>query len=76
MLADIIEIMNTQSHAESHLRTTLLYSNMTAKAVYDALLARGWPQESLPTTQTISHILDRHNYRLRTVAKAKVQKKR
>jgi hypothetical protein len=39
-------------------------------------LAKGWPQESLPTTQTISNILDRHNYRLRTVAKAKVQKKR
>ena len=76
LLADIIEIMNPQSQAESHLRTTLLYSNMTAKAVYDALLAKGWPQESLPTTQTISNVLDRHNYRLRTVAKAKVQKKR
>lgn len=76
LLADIIEIMNPQSQAESHLRTTLLYSNMTAKAVYNALLAKGWPQESLPTTQTISNILDRHNYRLRTVAKAKVQKKR
>ena len=75
LLADIIEIMNPHSQAESHLRTTLLYTNMTAKAVYDALLAKGWPKESLPTTQTISNILDRHNYRLRTVAKAKVQKK-
>jgi hypothetical protein len=27
------------------------------------------------TDDTISNILDRHNYRLRTVAKAKVQKK-
>ena len=76
LLVDIIEIMNPQSQAESHLRTTLLYSNMTAKAVYDALLVKGWLQESLPTIQTISNILDRHNYRLRTVAKAKVQKKR
>ena len=75
LLADIIEIMNPHSQAESHLRTTLLYANMTAKAVYDALLAKGWTKESLPTTQTISNILDRHNYRLRTVAKAKVQKK-
>ena len=75
LLADIIEIMNPHSQAESHLRTTLLYSNMTAKAVYDALLAKGWPKESLPTTQTISNVLDRHHYRLRTVAKAKVQKK-
>jgi len=58
------------------LRTTLLYANMTAKAVYDALLAKGWTKESLPTTQTISNVLDRHNYRLRIVAKTKVQKKR
>jgi phenylalanyl-tRNA synthetase beta subunit len=33
LLADIIEIMNPYSQAESHLRTTLLYTNMTAKAV-------------------------------------------
>jgi hypothetical protein len=76
LLADIIEIMNPHSQAESHLRTTLLYTHMTAKAVYDALLAKGWPKEALPTTQTISNILDRHNYRLRTVVKAKVQKKK
>lgn len=75
LLADIIEIMNPHSQAESHLRTTLLYTNMTAKVVYDALLERGWSEETLPTTQTISNILDRHNYRLHTVAKTKVQKK-
>ena len=75
LLADIIEIMNPHSQAESHLRTTLLYTNMTAKAVYDALLAKGWTNESLPTTQTISNVLDRHHYRLRSVAKTKVQKK-
>jgi radical SAM superfamily enzyme len=76
LLDDIIEIMNPHSQAESHLRTTLIYTNMTAKAVYDALLAGEWTKESLPTIQTISNILDRHNYRLRTVAKTKVQKKR
>jgi len=48
---------------------------MTARAVYDALLAKGWTKESLPTTQTISNVLDRHHYRLRSVAKAKIQKK-
>ena len=75
LLTDIIEIMNPHSQAESHLRTTLLYTNMTAKAVYDALLEKGWSKEALPTMQTISNVLDRHNYRLRTVAKTKVQKK-
>jgi hypothetical protein len=75
LLSDIIEIMNPQSQAESHLRTTLLYTNMTAKAVYEALLEKGWSEETLPTRQTISNLLDRHNYRLRSVAKARVQKK-
>ncbi len=76
LLDDIHEIMNPQAQAEPRLRTTLLYTNMTARAVYDALLEKGWLPESLPTVRTISNILNRHDYRLRTVAKTKVQKKR
>ncbi len=38
LLADIIEIMDPHSQSEPRLRTTLLYTNMTAKAVYDALV--------------------------------------
>lgn len=76
LLGEIHEIMNPQTQAEPRLRTTLLYTNMTARAVYDALLERGWLPESLPTVRTISNILNRHDYRLRTVAKTKVQKKR
>jgi hypothetical protein len=75
LLADIVEIMEPHSQSESRLRTTLLYTNMTAKAVYKALLLKGWPEEELPTLQTISNILNRHGYRLRTVEKTKVQKK-
>jgi hypothetical protein len=52
LLDDIIEIMNPHSQAESHLRTTLIYTNMTAKAVYDALLAGEWTKESLPRMAT------------------------
>jgi len=76
LLADIREIMEPHCQSESHLRTTLLYTNMTAKAVYNALLQKGWSEERLPTMRTISNILERHDYRLRTVAKTKVQKKR
>jgi len=75
LLADIVEIMEPHSQSESRLRTTLLYTNMTAKAVYKALLMKGWSEESLPTLQTISNILNRHGYRLRTVENTKVQKK-
>ena len=76
LLEDIREIMDPHSQAEPRLRTTLLYTNMTAQAVYDALLENGWSKETLPTVRTISNILERHHYRLGTVAKTKVQKKR
>ena len=58
LLADIREIMEPHCQSESHLRTTLLYTNMTAKAVYDALLEKGWSEEALPTMRTISNILE------------------
>ena len=76
LLDDIRRIMEPSSQAEPRLRTTLLYTNMTAQSVRDALVAGGWSPESLPTVRTISNILNRHEYRLRTVAKTKVQKKR
>lgn len=75
LLSDIIEIMTPQSQAEPSLRTTNLYTNLTAKAVYALLLEKGWTEEELPTVRTISNILNRHGYRLLTVAKIKVQKK-
>jgi hypothetical protein len=75
MLNDIQEIMEPRSQAEPRLRTTLLYTNITAQAVLNALREKGWSEEELPTVRTISNILYRHNYRLRTVVKTKVQKK-
>lgn len=75
LLAAIHAIMEPHSASESSLRTTLLYTNMTAKAVYDALVEQGWTAASLPTVRTIANILSRQDYRLRTVAKSKVQKK-
>ena len=75
LLCEIRAIMEPHSESDSSLRTTLLHSNMTAKVVYDALIEKGWTAESLPTVRTISNILHRHDYRLRTVAKTKVQKK-
>jgi hypothetical protein len=76
LLGDIKEIMEPHSQTEPRLRTTLLYTDMTAQAVYEALLKKGWSEEELPTPRTISNILNRHRYRLRTVEKTKVQKKR
>lgn len=75
LLTDIMEIMEPHSQSESRLRTTLLYTNMTAKSVFKALIQKGWSEEELPTLQTISNILNRHDYRVRTVENTKVQKK-
>jgi len=76
LLHDIQEIMEPYSESESSLRTTLLYTNITAQSVYETLIAHGWVEESLLTIRTISNILNRHGYKLRTVAKDKVQKKK
>jgi len=76
LLDEIRQVLEPNSQAEPRLRTTLLYTNMTAQSVYDALVANGWSKESLPTVRTISNILNRNEYRLRTVAKTKVEKKR
>ena len=76
VLTDIRAIMELRSQAEPRLRTTLPYTNMTAQAVYDALVRKGWSEQTLPAVRTISNVLNRHDYRLRTVAKTKVQKKR
>lgn len=75
LLAEIQAIMEPRSESESSLRTTLLYSNTTAKMVHEALVQKGWSTQSLPSVRTISNLLNRQDYRLRTVAKAKVQKK-
>ena len=74
LIADIHEIMKPQAQADSHLRTTLLYTDLTAQRVYEALGENGWSATSLPTVRTISNLLKRLDYRRRSVAKTKVKK--
>ena len=75
LLAEIQAIMEPHSVSESSLRTTLLYTNMTAKTVRGALVQKGWSEADLPSVRTLPNLLNRQNYQLRTVAKSKVQKK-
>jgi hypothetical protein len=76
LLADIRLILDPKSQAQSHLRTALSYTNVTAKAVREALLESGWSEAELPGVRTLSNILNRQDYRLRRVEKSQVQKKR
>ena len=75
LLSDIQVLMEPQSQSESSLRTTLLYTNVTAKALRAALVVNGWSAQALPTERTLSNLLNRQGYRLRSVAKTRVQKK-
>ena len=76
LLEDIRLIMDPKSQAQSHLRTALSYTNMTAKSVRSALVDNGWGNDDLPSVRTLSNILNRQDYRLRRVEKSQVQKKR
>jgi hypothetical protein len=76
LLVDLRTIMDPESQAESHLRTSFSYTNMTADAVQSALQEKGWSKETLPSVRTLSNILNRQDYRLRRVVKTQVQKKR
>ena len=73
---DIRGLLEASSQAEPQLRTALTYTNVTAAAVRKALLENGWQEDMLPKVRTVSNILNRMGYRLRPVAKMKVQKKR
>jgi hypothetical protein len=75
LIEDIRALMETECHADPQLRTTLAYTDKTAFAVCKALIENGWAQEIIPCVRTMSNILLRLGYRIRTVAKTKVQKK-
>ena len=75
LMVDIEELMKTECHADPQIRTTLAYTNVTASSVCKALIEKGWSKEIVPSVRTMSNILMRLGYRLRTVAKTKVQKK-
>ena len=76
LLLDIQRLVDPHSHADHQLRTDLAHRNVTAQSVRDSLVEIGWKEVDLPSTRTISNLLNRHGYRVRSVAKVKVQKKR
>jgi hypothetical protein len=75
LLNAIERLLEPHSESDSHLRTTLLHTNITAKAVRNALIENGYSEDELPAERTFYELLNRQGYRRRTVAKSKVQKK-
>jgi Rhodopirellula transposase DDE domain len=66
-----------EAHAQQDptFRTTLAYTRLTAQAALEALRAQGVSEAQLPSPSTMAEVLNRMGYRLRTVIKAKPQKK-
>ena len=73
---DIRFIVEPRSQADPALKSSLVYTRITAKAVRQALIdEKGYDSAELPSTDTIGNILNRLGYNLKRVQKTKPVKK-
>ena len=72
---DIRAIVEPHTHADPELKTERRYSNLSAAEVLEALLAKGYAKEKLPSERTMRDILNRMNYRLKRIQKGRPLKK-
>lgn len=75
LAADIRAIVEPHTHADPELKSARRYTNLSAREVREALLARGYAAADLPKERTLRDILNRLNYRLKRIQKAKPLKK-
>ena len=63
---DIFDLVDTNSQADPKLKSTFIYTKISARAVKEALISeKGYTEKELPTRQTIGDILNRMGYRLK-----------
>lgn len=75
LAADIRAIVEPKTQADPELKSSRRYTNLSAKEVRQALLAKGYRAEDLPAERTLRDILNRMNYRLKRIQKGKPLKK-
>jgi hypothetical protein len=76
LAADIREIVEPNTQADPELKSTRQYTNMTGAEVRQALMEqKGYSETELPTERTFRAMLNRMNYRLKRIQKAKPLKK-
>ena len=75
LAADIRAIVEPRTQADPELKSSRLYTNLSAAEVRRELLAKGYAQESLPRERTMRDILNRMGYRLKRIRKGKPLKK-
>src|SRR6266568_4360538 len=75
LLNDLTAIVDSQSQADPQLRTTRLYTRLTAAEVRRQLMAqKGYTDEELPIAETIATKLNDLGYFQKKVAKSQPQK--
>jgi hypothetical protein len=72
---DIRAIVDPHTQADPELKSSRRYSNLSAADVLEALQAKGYQQENLPSERSMRDILNRMNYRLKRIQKGKPLKK-
>lgn len=72
---DIRAIVEPHTQADPELKSPRRYTNLSAAEVRDALIAKGYSKEELPSERTMRDILNRMNYRLKRIQKGKPLKK-
>jgi Rhodopirellula transposase DDE domain len=75
LAAAIRAIVEPHTYADPELKSLRRYSNLSAAEVLEALIAKGYPKEGLPSERTLRDILNRMNYRLKRIQKGKPLKK-
>lgn len=76
LLEDIKAIVEPESQADPRFQSTRLYTRISAAEVRRQLiLTQGYPEETLPSCETIRHRLNDMGYSLKRVAKTKPQKR-
>ena len=75
LAADIRAIVEPYTQADPELKSSRRYTNLSAGEVREALIAKGYCQDELPSERTMRDILNRMNYRLKRIQKGKPLKK-
>jgi hypothetical protein len=69
------QLADAHAQQDPTFRTSFAYTRLTAKAALEVLREPGYREELLPSPSTMAEVLNRLGLRLRTVVKAKPQKK-
>ena len=75
LAVDIRLIVEPHTQTDPELKSTRLYSNLSAGEVRAALVEKGYSGAQLPSERTLRDILNRMKYRLKRIQKGKPLKK-